>query len=44
MYAIIKTGGKQYRVGVGDVIDVENLGVEQGAKLSLMRFSLSMTR
>lgn len=25
MYAIIKTGGKQYRVAVGDVIDVELL-------------------
>ncbi len=25
MYAIIKTGGKQYRVGIGDVIDVELL-------------------
>ncbi len=28
MYAIIKTGGKQYRVKQGDVIDVELLGVE----------------
>lgn len=25
MYAIIQTGGKQYRVAVGDVIDVEKL-------------------
>ncbi len=33
MYAIIKTGGKQYRVGVGDVIDVENLGLEQGGEI-----------
>jgi large subunit ribosomal protein L21 len=30
MYAIIETGGKQYRVGVGDVIDVELLGKEEG--------------
>ncbi len=25
MYAVIATGGKQYRVNVGDVIDVEKL-------------------
>ncbi len=29
-YAIIKTGGKQYRVAENDVIDVELLGVEDG--------------
>ncbi len=28
MYAVIKTGGKQYRVQVGDVIYVEKLPVE----------------
>jgi large subunit ribosomal protein L21 len=26
MYAIVKTGGKQYKVAVGDVVDVELLG------------------
>lgn len=26
MYAIIETGGKQYRVEQGDVIDIERLG------------------
>jgi large subunit ribosomal protein L21 len=26
MYAIVKTGGKQYKVAVGDVLDVELLG------------------
>jgi len=31
-YAIIQTGGKQYRVQPGDVLDVELLGVEAGAK------------
>ncbi len=31
MYAIIKTGGKQYRVEKGDIIDVELLGEEEGA-------------
>jgi len=30
MYAIIATGGKQYRVSEGDVIKVEKLGVEAG--------------
>ena len=33
MYAIIRTGGKQYRVAKGDIIDVEILKAEQGAKL-----------
>ena len=28
MYAIIATGGKQYKVSEGDVIKVEKLGVE----------------
>ena len=31
-YAIIKTGGKQYRVAEGDVIDVERLNIEAGAE------------
>jgi len=30
MYAIIETGGKQYKVQAGDVITVEKLGVEAG--------------
>src|SRR5215207_3152123 len=29
-YAIFKTGGKQYRVAEGDVIEVEKLDVEAG--------------
>lgn len=33
MYAIIETGGKQYRVENGDQIAVEKLGVEDGAKV-----------
>ena len=32
-YAIIKTGGKQFKVGVGDVIDVELLKEELGAQV-----------
>jgi large subunit ribosomal protein L21 len=33
-YAIIQTGGRQFRVQPGDVIDVELLGVETGKKTS----------
>jgi large subunit ribosomal protein L21 len=33
-YAIIKTGGKQYRVAAGDVILVEKLEVEPGTETS----------
>ena len=33
MYAIIATGGKQYKVAEGDVIRVEKLGVEAGAEV-----------
>ncbi len=32
MYAIIETGGKQYRVEKGDVIDVELLDIAEGEK------------
>ncbi len=35
MYAIIKTGGKQYRVSVGDKLKVESLAVEAGAQVTL---------
>ncbi|WP_143319042.1 50S ribosomal protein L21 [Clostridium sp. HBUAS56010] len=30
MYAIIATGGKQYKVAEGDIIKVEKLGVDTG--------------
>ncbi|MCI8637947.1 MAG: 50S ribosomal protein L21 [Coprococcus sp.] len=30
MYAVIATGGKQYKVSEGDIIRVEKLGVEAG--------------
>ena len=32
MYAIIETGGKQYKVAEGDVITVEKLSVEAGSE------------
>ena len=34
-YAIVKTGGKQYKVAVGDVVKVEKLDTEPGASVSL---------
>ena len=34
MYAVIKTGGKQYRVQAGDVLIVEKLAGEPGAELT----------
>ena len=33
MYAIFTTGGKQYRVSQGDVLDIEKLDVEEGASV-----------
>lgn len=35
MFAIIETGGKQYRVSVGDVLDVERLNAEVGSTVNL---------
>jgi large subunit ribosomal protein L21 len=35
VYAVIKTGGKQYNVKVGDLIDVEKLVGDDGASLEL---------
>lgn len=35
MYAIIKTGGKQLKVAVGDTIQVEKLTQQVGDKVSL---------
>ena len=35
MYAIIRTGGKQYRVSQDDVIAVERLGTAEGDEIAL---------
>src|SRR5437588_9074249 len=35
MYAVIKTGGKQYRVSEGDRLDVERLGPGEGTDTEL---------
>ncbi len=35
MYAVIQTGGKQYRVSQGDTLKVEKLGAEEGATVDI---------
>ena len=35
MFAIVKTGGKQYRVAEGDVLRVEKLDADAGTELEL---------
>jgi len=35
MYAVIKTGGKQYRVAAGDKLRVETLDADEGATIKL---------
>ncbi|MBW7885505.1 MAG: 50S ribosomal protein L21 [Caldilineaceae bacterium] len=35
MYAVIRTGGKQYRVAPGDVVEVEKLGGAVGDSVTL---------
>ena len=35
MYAIVKTGGKQYKVAVGDKLNIEKLDAEVGEKVEL---------
>ena len=35
MYAIVKTGGKQYKVAVGDVVQVEKVVGDAGTTLTL---------
>ncbi len=35
MYAIVKTGGKQYKVAAGDKLNIEKLDAEVGAEVSL---------
>lgn len=35
MYAVVETGGKQYRVAVGDVVRIEKLDVEAGSAVNL---------
>ena len=37
MYAVIETGGKQYRVAVGDKVKVEKLAASEGESVDLDR-------
>lgn len=37
MYAVIQTGGKQYRVAEGDKLKVEKLAADQGASIEIDR-------
>ena len=34
MYAVFRSGGKQYRASKGEVLKLEKLDVEEGAKVS----------
>ena len=40
MYAVIETGGKQYRVSPGQTVEVELLPAEPGATVTLNRVLL----
>jgi len=35
MYALIQTGGKQYRVSEGSTLKIEKLGADEGASVEL---------
>ena len=35
MYAVVKTGGKQYKLAQGDICRVEKLDAEEGASVEL---------
>lgn len=35
MYAVIKTGGKQYRVAVGEKIKVEQIAADEGGEVTI---------
>ena len=41
MYAIIETGGKQYKVQAGDVLEVEKLETEVGQKVEFAPLLIS---
>lgn len=40
MYAVIQTGGKQYRVAEGDTLRVEKLDVEEGGQVDIEKVLL----
>jgi large subunit ribosomal protein L21 len=40
MYAVLETGGKQYRVGVGEVLRVEKCSGEKGEQVEFCKLLL----
>ena len=40
MYAIVKTGGKQYTVAPGDILSIEKIDAEAGAQVELQTLCL----
>ncbi len=40
MYAVLETGGKQYRVSAGDTLEIEHLAVEAGQPVTFDRVLL----
>ena len=42
MYAVIKTGGKQYKVATGDVVKVEKIAGEEGKEVIFKMFDNSI--
>ena len=42
-YAVVRTGGKQYRVSPGDLIHVESLAAEPGSTIELGEVLLAAT-
>lgn len=40
MYAVMETGGKQYRVATGDTLEIERLAVEAGQPVTFDRVLL----
>jgi len=43
MYAVIETGGKQYRVSQGDIVYLEKLGVNEGNQVVFDKVLLMAT-
>jgi large subunit ribosomal protein L21 len=40
MYAVLETGGKQYRVAAGDLVEIERLTTEEGQPVTFDRVLL----
>ena len=43
MYAVLETGGKQYRVSAGDTLEIERLAIEAGQPVTFDRVLLVNT-